>query len=172
MGNHPWLQAAIWAQDFVFRAPFPKKPSTNPGWQQQLRWWNSRRMRKNVANLRSTREALGKWTTVDGSGTCTTWHISSPLIGSIVPQTSYSHVIIIKSLGEIVHPLDISSCRTVGVSPNLLILIRSPDRLSYQFHDALHDALKAHPYWKSSQGHPNPNISSLMFKTKRQELST
>ena len=58
MGNHPWLQAAIWAQDFLFRAPFPKKPSTNPGWQQQLRRWNSRTMRKNVANLRSTREPL------------------------------------------------------------------------------------------------------------------
>ena len=45
-------------------------------------------------NLRSAREPLGKCTTdtVDGSGTC---------------GTSYSHAIIIKSLGEIVHPLDI-----------------------------------------------------------------
>jgi len=164
MGNHPWLQAAIWAQDFSFSSPFPKRPhpqiqDDNNNFVGETREGCA----KMPPNLRSTREALGKWTTVDGSGTCTTWHISSPLIGSIVPQTSYTHVIIIKSLGEIVHPLDISSCRTVGVSPNLLILIRSPDRLSTRgFSGSMMPSMmpsKLLAYWKSPQGPPNPLIA-------------
>ena len=104
--------------------------------------------------------------------------------------TSYSHVIIIKSLGEIVHPLDISSCRTVGVSPNLLILIRSPDRLSclyfsytQQNHTEVFQVPWCPPWCPQSYLHTwyplkviqtltSVNTDSIMFKTKRQELST